>query len=160
VLTNPDHVTVAVRDLDAALEFFALLGFEKDHVAIIDGGVPAAYMGMPDMKADHVTLVLKGAEPRFEIQLLHFADGSPSPSDESASTSGDPAPTRLRQVGFNHVAFRVDDLAKSAAVLTENGVEQLNDAMDFIGRRLQFFAGPEGVTIELVEWLDEEPPAE
>jgi hypothetical protein len=29
----------------------------------------------------------------------------------------------------------------------------LNDELDFISRKLQFFEGPEGVTIELAEWV-------
>src|SRR6201987_3158917 len=69
VVRNPDHVTVAVADGAAAIPFFELLGFTQQHVATIDGGPPARYMGMPDMEARHITLVLEGAEPRFEIQL-------------------------------------------------------------------------------------------
>jgi hypothetical protein len=69
---NPDHVTIAVADAGPAIEFFALLGFRKEHVATIDGGLPARYMGMPGMKALHITLALEGADPRFEIQLLEF----------------------------------------------------------------------------------------
>ena len=73
VFRNPDHVTVAVADPERAITFFELLGFTKGHVATIDGGAPATYMGMPDMKAEHITLVLEGCTPRFEIQLLAFA---------------------------------------------------------------------------------------
>jgi len=69
---NPDHITIAVANAGPAIEFFALLGFRKEHVATIDGGLPARYMGMPAMKAQHITLVLEGANPRFEIQLLEF----------------------------------------------------------------------------------------
>src|SRR4051812_5959144 len=72
MLRNPDHVTVAVADADAAIRFFALLGFRTQHVAMIDGGQPAQYMGMPDMKAEHITLELEGSVPHFEIQLLVF----------------------------------------------------------------------------------------
>ncbi len=100
-------------------------------------------MGMPDMRAEHITLALDGL-PRFEIQLLHFepaADGATEPSN-------------LSRLGFNHLALRVDDLDEMAAHLEANGVRALNTAMSFIGRRLQFFEGPEGATIELVEWLD------
>ena len=83
MVRNADHVTIAVADAAAAIEFFALLGFREDHVATIDGGVPAAYMGMPDMKAQHITLALEGSEPRFEIQLLAF---EPKPGKTRAST--------------------------------------------------------------------------
>ena len=41
MLRHPDHVTVAVAAAEAAVEFFALLGFRKGHVATIDGGPPA-----------------------------------------------------------------------------------------------------------------------
>jgi catechol 2,3-dioxygenase-like lactoylglutathione lyase family enzyme len=79
VLRNPDHVTIAVANAATAIEFFELLGFRKQHVATIDRGLPAQYMGMPDMKAEHITLALEGSEPRFEIQLLEF---DPRPPDD------------------------------------------------------------------------------
>jgi catechol 2,3-dioxygenase-like lactoylglutathione lyase family enzyme len=146
VLLNPDHVTVAVADADAAVEFFELLGFTKGHVATIDGGTPAEYMGMPDMKAQHITLVLDGAEPRFEIQLLVF---DPTPAPEPGER-----PTNTRRRGYNHLAFRVDDLAAVSEHLVAHGVVMLNEEMDYIRRKLRFFEGPEGITLELVEWVD------
>jgi catechol 2,3-dioxygenase-like lactoylglutathione lyase family enzyme len=146
MLLNPDHVTVAVGDGPAAIKFFGLLGFMESHVATIDGGEPARYMGMPTMKAEHITLVLDGAEPRFEIQLLVF-DPVPGP---------DPGehPTNLRRRGYNHLAFRVDDIAAVTAHLVANGVKMLSDEMDYISRKLRFFEGPEGITLELVEWVE------
>jgi len=147
VIRNPDHVTIAVADAGAAIEFFALLGFRKQHVALIDGGSPARYMGMPNMKAQHITLVLEGVEPHFEIQLLEFDPTAP----------GDPGehPTNLRRRGYNHLAFRVDDIAAATTHLTANGVKMLSDEMDYISRRLRFLEGPEGITLELVQWVDE-----
>ena len=80
MIRNPDHVTIVVADAASAIEFFALLGFRKEHVATIDGGEPAQYMGMPDMKAQHITLALEGSDPRFEIQLLAVrSDGGGRP---------------------------------------------------------------------------------
>ena len=146
MLRNPDHVTVAVADGAAAIEFFELLGFRKQHVAVIDGGAPAQYMGMPDMKADHVTLELEGSDPYFEIQLLVF---DPVPADDPGKH-----PTNLRRRGYNHLAFRVDDIAAVTAHLVANGVTMLSEEMDYISRRLRFFEGPEGITLELVQWVD------
>ena len=146
VIRNPDHVTIAVANADAAIEFFGLLGFRKQYVALIDGGPPARFMGMPEMKAQHITLVLEGVEPHFEIQLLQF---DPTPSDDPGEH-----PTNLRRRGYNHLAFRVDDIGEAARHLTAHGVKMLSDEMDYISRRLRFFEGPEGITLELVQWVD------
>jgi catechol 2,3-dioxygenase-like lactoylglutathione lyase family enzyme len=146
VLRNPDHVTIAVADAKASIEFFELLGFRKQHVATIDGGLPAEYMGMPDMKAQHITLALQECEPRFEIQLLEF---DPSPPHDPGEH-----PTNRRRRGYNHLAFRVDDIEAVTAHLVANGVNVLSDEMDYISRRLRLFEGPEGITLELVQWVD------
>lgn len=147
MIRNPDHVTIAVADAAAAIEFFALLGFHQRHVATIDGGEPARYMGMPDMKAQHITLALEGSEPHFEIQLLQF---DPEPPDDPGEH-----PTNHRRRGYNHLALRVDDIAAVTSHLATNGVRFLSDEMDYISRRLRFFEGPEGITLELVQWVGE-----
>ena len=143
---NPDHITIAVADPTRAIAFFALIGFKEQHVLTIDGGAPARYMGMPDMKAEHITLALEGAEPPFEIQLLAF---DPVPGSDPGAH-----PTNLRRRGFNHLAFRVDDIEAASAHLLANGVTLLSDEMDYISRKLRFFEGPEGITLELVQRLD------
>jgi catechol 2,3-dioxygenase-like lactoylglutathione lyase family enzyme len=97
------------------------------------------------MKAQHITLVLEGAEPHFEIQLLEFA---PTPGTDPGAH-----PTNLRKRGFNHLAFRVDDIEADTARLVANGVTMLSDEMDYISRKLRLFEGPEGITLELVQWV-------
>ena len=133
MIQNADHVTFAVRDPEAAIAFFALLGFENVHDTVIDGGEPAVFMGDPTMKARHVTLELTGSSPSFQVQLLHF---DPPPTEAPV------AETRRVHEGFNHLALRVDDLAATSAALVAAGVEPLNEPMHFIGRNLQFFGGP------------------
>jgi catechol 2,3-dioxygenase-like lactoylglutathione lyase family enzyme len=63
-------------------------------------------------------------------------------------------PTNLRRRGYNHLAFRVDDITAATAYLEANGVTMLSQEMDYISRRLRFFEGPEGITLELVERVD------
>jgi catechol 2,3-dioxygenase-like lactoylglutathione lyase family enzyme len=60
-------------------------------------------------------------------------------------------PTNLRKRGFNHIAFRVDDIEAATAHLVANGVTVLSDEMDYISRKLRLFEGPEGITVELVQ---------
>ena len=111
MVRNPDHVTVAVADAATAIEFFELLGFKKTHVATIDGGAPARYMGMPDMKAEHITLVLEGSEPRFEIQLLEF---DPAPSEDPERASDEPAAAGLQPPRVPRRRHRGDDRCTSS----------------------------------------------
>ena len=72
MLRHFDHLTIVVRDLERAKEFFAILGFKEAMSVVIAGEPFASYMGVPDIKADHVTLVLEDVSPRTEIQLLRY----------------------------------------------------------------------------------------
>jgi 4-hydroxyphenylpyruvate dioxygenase-like putative hemolysin len=63
-------------------------------------------------------------------------------------------PTNRRRRGYNHLAFRVDDIEAVTTHLVANGVKMLSDEMDYIKRRLRLFEGPEGITLELVQWVD------
>jgi catechol 2,3-dioxygenase-like lactoylglutathione lyase family enzyme len=72
VLKHFDHLTIVVQDVERAKAFFGVLGFKEAKSIVIAGEPFASYMGVPDIKADHVTLVLENASPRTEIQLLHY----------------------------------------------------------------------------------------
>ena len=100
-------------------------------------------MGVPNIKADHITLVLENASPRTEIQLLHYQEPNPVP---------DPNIRDLHKIGMNHICFAVDDIEAEVAKLRANGFKTRNEIMDFHSRKLVFIDGPEGITIELAEW--------
>jgi catechol 2,3-dioxygenase-like lactoylglutathione lyase family enzyme len=138
-----DHVTMCVKDLDAAKRFFGLLGFEEDKAVVIAGEPFARYMGLDDIEADHVTLAIPGLSPRFEVQLLRY---------RRPAAREDPNIARLDKLGFNHVCFAVDDAAAMVADLEAHGVEVREELADFHDRRLFFVTGPEGITIELAQW--------
>ena len=137
-----DHVTVVVRDVEAAKRFFALLGFEHERSVVISGEVFASYMGVPGIEADHVTLVLAGASPRTEVQLLAYRAPSAIPN---------PSIEQLNAIGYNHVCFSVEDLDGELRRLVAAGVQTRTRVLDFHGRKLVFLRGPEGITVELSE---------
>ena len=139
-----DHVTVVVNDVDAARKFFGLLGFEEDKSVVIKGGTFSQYMGIDDIEAEHVTLALAGSSPRMEIQLLKMQHPVPQT---------DPNIARLDKFGFNHVCFAVDDIEQEVKRLKAEGVHFLNEIMEFNNRKLTYFSGPEGITLELAQWL-------
>lgn len=138
-----DHVTIVVKDVEAAKRFFGLLGFKEDKDVVIKGPQFSAYMGVEGIEAEHVTLVLPDVSPRTEVQLLKYHQPAPLP---------DPAIRNLTKMGFNHVCFAVDDMEAAVTKLKANGVELRNEVMHFHDRKLVFLSGPEGVTVELSEW--------
>lgn len=144
MVKNLDHVTIVVEDADAANEFFELLDFVNDHDVMIAGEKFSTYMLIPGVDARHVTMLLKGSQPRQEIQLLQFTQ--PIPQD-------DPNIARLDKLGYNHLCLAVDDIEAQAAKLEQNGVKLLNRVMLFNNRKLMYFAGPEGITLELAQWV-------
>jgi len=138
-----DHVTIVVKDIEAAKQFFGLLGFKEDKSVVIAGQQFSAYMGVDDIEAEHVTLALANVSPRTEVQLLKYHHPDPL---------SDPEIGNLTKLGFNHVCFAVDDLEAEVVKLKANGVKPRNEVMEFHNRKLVFLSGPEGVTVELAEW--------
>jgi len=138
-----DHVTIVVRDIEAAKKFFGLLGFQEVKSVVIAGPPFSAYMGVDGIEAEHVTLALTNVLPRTEVQLLKYRHPDPLP---------DPAIRNLTKLGLNHICFAVDDLEAEVARLKANGVQLRNEVMDFHNRKLVFLYGPEGITVELAEW--------
>ena len=137
-----DHITIVVTDLPEARRFFGLLGFEESIAVVAAGDRVADYMGIPGWESDHVTLVLTGAEVHQEIQLLFFHQ-PPIVVDDGAGA--------LDRTGFNHVCFRVNDLAAMLGHLAANGITPRNEVLDYHDRKLVFLDGP-GVVVELAEW--------
>ena len=121
----------------------ACWGSRKTNAAVISGERFARYMGVDGLEAEHVTLVLAGAVPRAELQLLRYLH---------PEAIADPQIRNLARLGFNHICFTVDNLDAEVERLKANGVELRSDVLDFHSRKLVFLCGPEGVTVELAQW--------
>jgi catechol 2,3-dioxygenase-like lactoylglutathione lyase family enzyme len=143
MVKNFDHLTVVVNDIDNARRFFGVLGFDEAASVVISGERFADYMGVPGIEAQHVTLALRNATPRTEIQLLRYLHPT-SPQN--------PDIRDLHKIGFNHVCFAVEDIETEVARLAAAGYHTRNDILDFHARKLVFIDGPEGITVELAQW--------
>jgi len=51
------------------------------------------------------------------------------------------------------VCFAVDDIEAEVRRLTASGIEMRNQIMQFHDRKLVFISGPEGITLELAQWM-------
>ena len=140
MITNFDHCTIVIRDMGKAKDFFALLGFEENYSAVVSGEKFDVYMGVKGIEAEHVSLVLPNSSPPQEIQLLKYRTPTPVV---------DPVIARLDKVGYNHLCLAVDDIEGEVKRLKGKGIRFLNEIMEFRGRKLTFFSGPEEITLEL-----------
>src|SRR5262245_50379087 len=93
-----DHITFVVRDVEAAKQFFGLLGFNEDKSVVIAGPQFSTYMGVDGIEAEHITLVLTNVSPRTEVQLLKYHHPDPLL---------DPAIGNLTKLGFTMFSFAV-----------------------------------------------------
>ena len=140
MVRNFDHVTIVVREVEAAKHFFGLLGFRETHSEVISGKVMEDYMGIKGIEADHITLAIEN--PHSEVQLLRY---------RHPDAVVDPNISTLNKLGFNHICFAVDDLDAEVARLTAAGVKLRNKVMTFLSRKLVFLHGPEDITVELAQ---------
>jgi lactoylglutathione lyase len=101
-----DHIGIRVRDLDRALAFYRVLGFELHHKATFDA----------------VAIIKNRAG--VEINLIVNAD------------AGDPASNILMDVpekyaGYTHVALRVASIAETLKALEAHGIKITQGPVQF-----------------------------
>ncbi len=131
LITRIDHVGLAVRDLDATVEFYArVFGVHVVHEEVNeDQGVREVMLGVGDSR----------------IQLLAPLSDS-SPIAAFLDRNGE---------GVQQVAYGVDDVEAAAAALRAQGLRVLYDAprRGTAGSRINFVHPKDagGVLIELVE---------
>jgi len=121
-----DHIGVRVRDLDRALAFYRVLGFELSHRAT----------------GDAVAIV---RNPQgVELNLIFNA------------TAGDPASNILMDVGekfpgITHMALRVGSIPQTIAILNANGIAITQGPVSFgdAGQVSVFVRDPDRNVIEL-----------
>jgi methylmalonyl-CoA epimerase len=130
-LTEIDHVAIAVRDLDAAVEWYgATLGATVAHREVVESdGVEEALLRVADSYVQLLTPI------RDDSPVAKFLE--------------------RRGEGLHHVGYRVTDCAEALAQMRAAGAEPIDDAprpgsrgttVAFVHPRSAF-----GTLIELVE---------
>ena len=124
-----DHLGIAVRSLDQALEFYAQLGFADEVRETV-----------PEEKVN-VAMLLAGG-PR--IELLEASE----PGSVIAKF------IEKRGEGLHHVALKVPDLAAAVERLRSSGARLMNEARTGAGGHQYVFVHPSstgGVLLELIQ---------
>ena len=132
LLTELDHVAIAVRDLDAAIEYYQrAFGAEVAHREVVESdGVEEA--------------LIKVADSYIQLTAATRED---SPIAKSIEKRGE---------GLHHVGYRVDDCAAALASVRRNG-GALIDEVPRPGSRgtTVAFVHPKGAFGTLIELVEE-----
>ena len=121
-----DHIGIRVADLDRAMTFYRIFGFEEVRAADNDDVV-----------------VMKNVED-VEINIIFNANNS---NDNKNILMDVPD----KYPGYTHVAFRVTSIADTVAALNENGIEITQGPVAFgaDGHVSVFLRDPDRNTLEL-----------
>ena len=125
------HTMVRVKDLDASIAFFKLLGLEETRRITNDGG--------------RFTLVFMAGpgQPECPVELTYNWDGD------------DGLPSDGRH--FGHLAYAVDDIYATCAHLQANGVVIARPPRDGY---MAFVRSPDNISVELLQAGKALPKAE
>ena len=125
------HTMVRVKDLDASIAFYKLLGLEEQRRRDDEGGrFTLVFLAPPD-------------QPDCPVELTYNWDG-----DE-----GLPSDSRH----FGHLAYRVDNIYEMCQHLMDNGVTINRPPKD---GHMAFVRSPDNISIELLQRGESLPPAE
>lgn len=125
------HTMVRVKDLDASIAFFKMLGLEEIH--------------RDDRENGRYTLVFLAppGQPECPVELTFNWDGDEDlPSDSRH---------------FGHLAYAVDDIYATCQLLMDNGVTINRPPRD---GHMAFVRSPDNVSIELLQAGGSLDPAE
>ncbi len=125
------HTMVRVKDLEASMDFYALLGLKETRRHDNDGG--------------RFSLIFMAPEGQEEcpVELTYNWDGD------------DGLPSDGRH--FGHLAYEVDDIYATCQHLMDNGVVINRPPRD---GRMAFVRSPDNISIELLQKGESKAPAE
>ncbi len=125
------HTMVRVKDLDASIAFYKLLGLEETRRYDNEGGrFTLVFLAPPD-------------QPDCPVELTYNWDGD------------DGLPSDSRH--FGHLAYAVDNIYETCQHLMDNGITINRPPRD---GRMAFVRSPDNVSIELLQADGSLPPAE
>lgn len=125
------HTMVRVKDLEASIRFFELLGLEKTrHSDYEEGRFSLIFMAPP-------------GQPDCPVELTYNWDGD------------DGLPSDSRH--FGHLAYEVEDIYAMCQHLQDNGVVINRPPRDGY---MAFVRSPDNISVELLQAGDRLPPQE
>jgi catechol 2,3-dioxygenase-like lactoylglutathione lyase family enzyme len=148
-------VVIGVDSLDASLDFYAgILGLEVAESRDWQGSEFEAYWNLPAGSSARCAVLSAGADPVGRIQLMEF-DAAERKQVREAGIK--------RATGLFNLNIYTSDVKRDYAQLSAKGFEFWSEPnhINFgpaVGEAMEFaFEGPDGVVINLVELLTDDP---
>jgi len=148
-------VVIGVEDLDTSLEFYAgTLGLDVTDSGTLEGADFTRYWQLPDAATARYAFLASGADPVGRIQLMEFAGVERRQIRQ---------PGIKRAIGLFNLNIYTSDVKRDYDQLSAQGFEFWSEPnhINFgpaVGEAMEFaFEGPDGVVINLVELLTEDP---
>lgn len=140
VVARPFEVGVVVRDLELMERFYRdVIGCRAEHRSRI----PESIGGPAGLGGELVVVWLRVPSGGCVKLIL----------PRSAPVSASAAPLPVGRLGLSYLTFHFDDMDPVVAALAAGGARPLSDpvVVRARGRRISFWADPEGNVVELVD---------
>ena len=137
-----ENVGIAVRDLDATIDFFVDLGLTVVGRDTVSGEWADTAVGLDGNHARIAMLQTPDGHGRIELfEYIH---------PEAIET----APTLPNEIGMHRIAFAVDDIDVSLAIAASHGFFPLRGVANYQNvYKLAYVRGPSGIIVMLAEDL-------
>lgn len=145
-----DNVGIAVKDLDAAIEFFKELGLTLEGRMLIEGEWAGRVTGLRGQRVE--IAMMRTHDGHGRIELSRF---------DAPAIASDHRSAPVNSLGYMRAMFTVDDVDDTLARLTRLGATLVDEVVDYEGiYRLCYIRGPEGILIGLAQQLGRQPSRE
>ncbi|HEV7248130.1 MAG TPA: VOC family protein [Shinella sp.] len=142
-LKRMDNIGIVVEDLDAAVDFFRILGLELEGRAMIEGEWAGRVTGLGDQQVE--VAMMRTPDGHSRLELSRFLRPAVV-SDHRAAP--------VNALGYLRAMFTVDDIHETLETLRAYGAELVGDVVDYKDvYRLCYIRGPEGLLIGLAQEL-------
>ncbi|WP_203656560.1 VOC family protein [Demequina activiva] len=137
-----ENVGIAVRDLDAAVNFFTDLGLTLVGQDEVSGEWASTAVGLD---GNHATIaMLQTPDGHGQIELFEYIH------PDAIETE----PTQPNEIGMHRVAFSVDDIDASLAIAARHGCHPLRGVATYEELyKLTYVRGPSGIIVMLAQDL-------
>jgi catechol 2,3-dioxygenase-like lactoylglutathione lyase family enzyme len=138
-----DHINIVVKDLKKAADFFKDLGFVTVKEGSLEGEWINKVTGLNGVKAEYVKVAYPGDSTTIELLKYHSPEGTT-----------DPEIGKPNQIGYRHMAIEVKNIQEKVKELKQKGIECISEIQNYgQGKKLCYFYGPEGILLELAEYV-------